>query len=162
MCSLQLSARKMWKTLIFAAVVIPDSKPAHLRYSFLPMLNSPSVMSSCEVRAGRFLDASLFGHCCFRHRNCPCGYAWRGAVIWQSAISLRSVGKSCCLWLQVLFTGILCFKNTSREKVLKFWNEIKQPSPPPSLVSKFTFHCSCFFSLNFYQSFGSKFCWFFF
>lgn len=58
MCSLQLSARKMWKTLIFAAVVIPDSKPAHLRYSFLPMLNSPSVMSSCEVRAGSDSDSS--------------------------------------------------------------------------------------------------------
>lgn len=144
-----------------AAVIIPDNKPAHLRYSFLPMLNSRSEMSSCEVRAGSgcLLDASLWfwqqERGCCGHRNCP-GYAWRGAVIWQSAISLGSVGKSCCLWLQVLFTGILCFKNTSREKVLKFWNEIKQPSPPPFLVSKFTFHCSCFFSLNFYQSCGSK------
>lgn len=44
-----------------AAVVIPDSKPAHLGYSFLPLLKSRLMVSSCEVRvdSGCFLNTNL-------------------------------------------------------------------------------------------------------
>lgn len=69
------------------------------------------------------------------------------------------MAKLLFLAVKVLSAKFFHFKNICRGHVLKLlkWDKSFLPHPPSLLVSKFTLHYNCFFNLNFYQSFDSKF-----